>query len=258
MNEFEIKTVQSDAIKIFFNAMSKICKEGTLKIDKSGIKILRKEDGVLIWCKLLSENFESFTVSGVSYINVDFVMLQKITKLIQSNDVLVFKKKEGDDFWSIQMLDHEKNKNNSFQIKLIEREQDELYIPPAEFEMELCMPSCEFKNILNQMKVISPDKIEIKSTPESKLIIKGEGESVNSEYILGERHGGLLYNLSNYSEVSGSFPYEKLLYCIGFTNLCNLIYIYIKNDYPLVIKYDIANLGSLKLVFASSLDDESS
>ena len=31
------------------------------------------------------------------------------------------------------------------------------------------------------------------------------------------------------------------------TNLCNLLHMYIKNDYPLVIKYDIANLGHIKL-----------
>jgi len=34
------------------------------------------------------------------------------------------------------------------------------------------------------------------------------------------------------------------------TNLCPAIEIYLKNDYPLIIRYTVANLGEVKLVLA--------
>ena len=50
----------------------------------------------------------------------------------------------------------------------------------------------------------------------------------------------------------------SLKYLILFTkctNLCNLIHIYIKNDYPLIIKYNIASIGDIKLCLAPNTND---
>ena len=35
--------------------------------------------------------------------------------------------------------------------------------------------------------------------------------------------------------------------------MCNQIHIYIKNDYPLVITYSVANLGDIKLCLAPNV-----
>ena len=249
MSSFEIKTVQSGAMRIYFNAISKVCKRGTFKIDSTGIKILKQCEGLFIHSKLLSENFESFVVKGVSTITIDLQNLQKITKLIHNNDTLVFKKNENDNFWSLEMNNCEKNTLKIFKIDLIDDSYDEIYIPPLEFETELSIPSCDFKTLLAEMKVLSPKILEIKSI-ENKLIFKCENEKVSIEYIVGEAENGLKYNLTYHNEIKACFPFDKLLYCIGFTDLCNLIHIYIKKDFPLVIKYDIATLGSLKLAFS--------
>ena len=39
----------------------------------------------------------------------------------------------------------------------------------------------------------------------------------------------------------------NLGYFIKCTNLCSQIEIYLENDLPLVVKYDVASLGSIKL-----------
>ena len=40
MSSFDIKTVQSGAIKVFFTAISKIFENGTLLINETGIKMM--------------------------------------------------------------------------------------------------------------------------------------------------------------------------------------------------------------------------
>ena len=48
----------------------------------------------------------------------------------------------------------------------------------------------------------------------------------------------------------------SLKYLVLFTkctNLCNLIHMYIKNDYPLIIKYTVANLGDIKLCLSPNV-----
>ena len=40
------------------------------------------------------------------------------------------------------------------------------------------------------------------------------------------------------------------------TNLCNSIQIFLKNDYPLIIKYTVASLGEIKLCLAPKCNAE--
>ena len=46
------------------------------------------------------------------------------------------------------------------------------------------------------------------------------------------------------------FSLKYLMLLTKCTNLCNQINLYIKNDYPIVIKYNVASLGEIKLCLA--------
>ena len=48
----------------------------------------------------------------------------------------------------------------------------------------------------------------------------------------------------------GSFFLKNLNYFIKCTNLCNHIEIYLANDLPLIVKYNVASLGAIKLGLA--------
>ena len=50
--------------------------------------------------------------------------------------------------------------------------------------------------------------------------------------------------------VQGIFALKHLVLFTKCTNLCNQIEMYLKNDYPLIIQYNVANLGSIKLCLA--------
>ena len=49
--------------------------------------------------------------------------------------------------------------------------------------------------------------------------------------------------------IQSDFNYKNILKCCEFTNLCNLLKIYFKKDFPIVFIYSIANLGDMKLLF---------
>ena len=50
--------------------------------------------------------------------------------------------------------------------------------------------------------------------------------------------------------MSSSFSLKNLNYFIKCTNLCNQIEIYLANDLPLIVKYNVASLGAIKLGLA--------
>lgn len=50
--------------------------------------------------------------------------------------------------------------------------------------------------------------------------------------------------------VQGIFQLKHLVLFTKCTSLCPSIEMYLKNDYPLILKYTVANLGEIKLVLA--------
>jgi proliferating cell nuclear antigen len=50
--------------------------------------------------------------------------------------------------------------------------------------------------------------------------------------------------------VQGVFSLKNLSYFIKCTNLCNQIEMYLENDLPLIVKYNVASLGEIKLCLA--------
>ena len=50
--------------------------------------------------------------------------------------------------------------------------------------------------------------------------------------------------------IQGEFSLKNLSYFIKCTNLCSQIEIFLANDMPLVVKYNVASLGEIKLCLA--------
>jgi proliferating cell nuclear antigen len=51
--------------------------------------------------------------------------------------------------------------------------------------------------------------------------------------------------------IQGEFSLKNLGYFIKCTNLCSQIELYLENDLPLVVKYDVASLGKIMLCLSS-------
>jgi proliferating cell nuclear antigen len=83
------------------------------------------------------------------------------------------------------------------------------------------------------------------------------GDFASQETILGETTNGLKFNQvsSEDKPVQGMFSLKYLMLFTKCTNLCNQINLYIKNDYPIVIKYNVASLGEIKLCLAPNTTD---
>ena len=71
-----------------------------------------------------------------------------------------------------------------------------------------------------------------------------------SQYILGLGKYKIRHQLKHL--------YYNLKHLVMFTkctNLCNTIELYMKNDFPIVIKFQVGSLGTLKLAIAPKLKD---
>ena len=256
---FNIKTVQSGAFRVLVESLKEILTDTNIIFDKTGIKLIATDTSqiVLIHMKLHAENFEYFYCEKKTTIGVNMMNMFKLIKVMSNNDVLsLFIEKDNPNRLGIKINNVEKNVQTLFKMNLLDISEDEISIPPAKFETELTLPSSDFQKIIRDMTNIG-ENIEIKSVG-STLILNCDGDFANQETILCETQEGLSFSKSTAPEkpIQGIFSLKYLLLFTKCTNLCNLIHMYIKNDYPLVIRYDVANLGHIKLCLSPNIQND--
>jgi proliferating cell nuclear antigen len=248
-----IKTVQSGAIRILIEALKEILTDGNFIFDESGIKLMAMDStsSILIHMKLEACNFEFFYCPKKVITGVNMLNLFKLIKTMNNSETLtLFIEKNNENQLGIRIHNAEKNSQTTYKLNLLDIDIDNINIPPTEFVTELTFPSNDFQKIIRDMINIG-ENIEIKSIGE-KLILNCSGDFASQETILGKTNNGLVFNhtASLDSPVQGVFSLKYLILFTKCTNLCNQIHFYIKNDYPLVIRYSVASLGDIKLCLA--------
>ena len=100
--------------------------------------------------------------------------------------------------------------------------------------------------------------IEIKSVS-NKLMFSCKGDFAQQETILGETDNGMCIEKTCEEDtmliVQGVYELKNLVLFTKCTNLCNNIEIFMKNDYPLVIKYTVASLGHIHLCLTPIIEN---
>jgi len=259
---FHIQTVQTGAFRILIEALKEILTDTNLIFDSTGIKLIATDNSkiVLIHMKLHSENFEHYHCKDKVKIGINMNNLFKLIKVMNNNDILSLYINENDpNKLGIRIMNEDKNSQTSFKMNLLDISEEEIKIPPAEFETELTLPSSDFQKLIRDMTNIG-DCVDIKSVSDS-LIFECVGDFASQETILNEaqdknKSEGLKFSVTTDPDkpIQGVFSLKYLVLFTKCTNLCNLIHMYIKNDYPLIIKYTVANLGDIKLCLSPNVD----
>lgn len=259
-NVLTIKTVQIAPFRILMAALKDILLDTNITFTKEGIRIVNmdKTHTILVHLFLKAENFEFYECKyNKIVIGVNMLHLFKLITSIENDDTLTLYI-ENDDYTDGVVTDLGlKFENGDIKqckiqkLRLIEPESEELAIPEnISFSCVINMPSSDFQKIIRDLANIS-EKLEIKSVGE-ELIFKCLGQFAKAEIRRIETSGNMQFlQKQNTSKIiQGEFSLKNLVYFIKCTNLCNQIEIYLENNLPLIVKYNVASLGEIKLCLA--------
>lgn len=250
-----IVTVQSIILKCTFEAIKEILPDTNIEISSTGIRILSMDPTrtTLVHLQLHAEKFETFHCTHKQKIGVNMVNLFKLIKTITNNDTLtLFIDKYDMNHLGIKIENDQKKASTIFKLNLMDLSDEDLRVPPAKFSSVISMKSTDFQKIIRDMSNIA-DEIEIKSVA-GQLILHCIGEFAKQETILGESNddGGMTLqnNDDNIEIIQGVFSLKYLALFTKCTNLCQNIQIYLKNDYPLIVCYEVGSIGTCSMCLA--------
>lgn len=284
VNILEIKTTQAMAIKIVTEPISSLIKDATFdfypyyieddtetdetdETDKpeetekkktiGGIvlKELNKTAKILCYMKLNADQFDVYKYNYKKKklsLGIDIENLLKCLRCMSQFDTMTWIVDDEDmNKLSIILESSERKEKKIFGLNLLDIEEDRYDIDPIDFPYLITLPSQDFHKYCKDMVQVT-NEMEIKVTS-NKLIFSGKGEMGTINFEVGETNGGLqiVSTTNNLNEiVQGLFDLKFLIIFTKCTNLCNLVTLYLKNDYPIIVAYQIAALGEIKFVLS--------
>jgi proliferating cell nuclear antigen len=254
-NYLELKTVQACSFKILIEALKELLTDTCFEFDQSGLKIIAMDTShiVLVHLKLEASKFEYFFCKKKISVGINMLNLHKLIKTINSNDTLTLFMDETDiNHIGIKIENNEKNTKTTYKLNLLDLDNPHISIDPTQFNSVITLPSTDFQKICRDMSNVS-EYVEIKNIG-NQLIFSCKGDFCSQETILSDNNSSCSTPKGN-EIVQGIFKLKYLVLFTKCTNLCNTIELYLKNDYPLIIKYAVASLGEIKLAIAPSQFD---
>jgi proliferating cell nuclear antigen len=260
--KLELRTTQAVAFKLLVEALKELLIDTSIEFDDTGMKIVAVDTShiVLVHIKLDANKFEQYYCEGKVVVGLNMMNLHKLLKTINNNNILsLFIDRDDVNHLGIRIDNSEKNTRSVYKLNLMDLDQEEISANTSEFSNVVTLPTCDFQKICRDMHYIS-EFMEIRSV-QNQLIFSCKGEFCSQETVIscntnsasasasaGGVGGGGVSDES--SIVQGVFSLKHLVLFTKCTNLCNTMELYLKNDFPLIVKYDVSSIGSIRLVLA--------
>lgn len=276
VNILELKTTQTGHIKTLIDTLNSLLTDVNLifypfyvneeenddedneknrKIGGVVIKELNKTSSILIHCKLDADQFDYYKYNykyPKLVIGINLSNFLKCIKCMTHFDTMTWRVDDEDINKLVMILQNEKEKK-IFKMNLMDIEDANYEIEPVTFPYCIKLDSQDFQKYCKDISS-GTDKIDIKCT-EDNLFLSGKGELGIIDFELSKSKGGLSIEKNDNEMddiVQGLFELKYLIIFTRCTSLCTKVNLYLKNNYPLIVKYSVAALGEIKLVLSPS------
>lgn len=260
----EIKTVQTPSIKTVFESLKDILIDANLRFSKDGIKIVEANPTKTLYVHMLLNNsFEKMVCKKNKIVGVNLTNLYKPMKTMNSSDVLTIKIKDDPvskktDVITLMIENSDKGKCLGCDIKLMDINIVNISLKDLDYDSAVTMPSEELQNICKAMLSFDIEVVDIKNIGQ---FLSFSGASDTGEYNYkyttdDDEHADIVIKPKSKSIVQGFFSLKYLAQFTKCTSLSSHVTLFLGNNMPITVKYDVGSMGVLKFVLAPKAEDK--
>ena len=251
---FRIRTVKAAPFRTLIEAIKDILTDANLEFDSNGLKVMAMDGThtILVHLRLQADRFDEFYCPQRSIVGINMINFFKLVKTMSNSESIVLYMKKSDmTKLCIEILNGEKQMVTHFALNVIDLDVVPMEIPPVQFSSIITMPSTDFQKIIRDMHTLG-DVVEIQSASQ-ELAFRCKGDYAEQETIFSIGQNGMSHSKVGKEIVQGNFFLKHLVLFTKCTSLCSDISLYLKNDYPIIVEYNVAGLGEIKLALAPAL-----
>lgn len=149
------------------------------------------------------------------------------------------------------------SKKREFKIKLLEIDEEALPIPDAEFKCVFTMTSTEFQRLCRDLVAVDPDHVTVEATADM-LKWTANGVDASMEVVLGtnnEFSAGICLETPASIAISNKYSLKYLTMFTKATPLCSAFRIHLAPNFPIILDYEVTDLGLLRFCLAPKICD---
>jgi len=200
-------------------------------------------------------------------LGVNMSNLFKLIKFLNNDDELhIIYNKNSLNKLNLQYVSKFKRLTSDYYLNLLDLKDENIMIGKQNYDFVISMPSGDFHSLIKNMSTIS-DKVNIifnSNNNNYSLIFKCGGEfasqisEFNGSTSQNENNGNTINVTKNEEDidepnnniVQGEYELKALSLFSRCQTMCPVIELYIKNVSPLIIKYRIADMGTVHLIIS--------
>lgn len=259
----KIVTLQPGNFKALFGILKENnVVEANISITQDGMEILEMDPTHIIIAHVLlnASNFDSFYCREPIKIGVDTVNLTKILKGVGTKDILTLFvedcKDQTDTSISFGLLIENSTKGQSSKIHIdtMDVNDRQLDVPELNYPYHVQLPSSDLQSIATNLKNMGGDVIKLLFHKDTlQFFTRGEIGVLETTRLKTTKEDSSIKIQKN--KMSGDDSaiieiYVKLEKLVEFTKcscLSPMVTIYLKNDFPVFLEYDVGSLGFIRL-----------
>jgi len=256
---FEAKLVQGSMWKKILEAIKDLLNEAIFDCGSTGITLQAMDSShvSLVSLSMSSEGFDTYRCDRNISMGIPLPSLCKIMKCSGNDDIITMKASDEPDNVQLVFESPNQEKVSDYEMKLVDLDTEHLGIPDTEYSCIVKMPSGEFQRICRDLSQLG-DSVVIACTKEGvKFSASGE---------LGTGNIKLSQNANTDKEedavtvdmneaVCLTFALRYLNFFTKATPLSSKVTLSMSAGVPLVVEYEIENLGFLRYYLAPKIED---
>jgi proliferating cell nuclear antigen len=241
------------------------------------ITALNTSSNILVRLHLEADKFCSYVCRPSEnkpyvMIGVNMSNLFKLIKFLNNDDemFMIYDKRSTNQL-NLRYVAKAKKLTTDYYLNLLDLSEENYKIERQQFDFIITIPSNDFHTLVKNMGVIA-DKVDIKFINTSDgytLSFTCRGEFASQVSVFNGKADGStnedMINVSRYDDeqmvdenmvIQGVYEIKSLSLFSRCSSLCPTIDLHIKNDSPLLIKYRVADMGSVYLILSPSTDED--
>lgn len=261
---FEARTIKSIFFKYLFETIKGYIKDLNFVFTPEGIRITKQDTSANMWITytfLGAENFEYYNCKEKQIVGIEVSEFYKLIKNVNVKDSITLSlEQDNPNSLCITLENSSQGKIKKYYLPILFLEDKPFKLGDIQSDHCISLPSKTFQEIIKEMSGFGSDRIEILSYSKQLVFTNfGEKTKLSSEItlrqidpteneIVDDNVKRITYEQSSDTIIKGDFSLHYLNYFIKATSMSPYMKIYMENDKPLVLEWNIGDLGVFRVV----------
>lgn len=257
---FEARLEKADVLKKTMDALKDLIKEAVWDVSAQGLSLQSMDSShvSLVQVTLRTEGFETFRCDKNLALGVNMDTMNKLMKCASNDDSITLKSEDNGDLLTMIFESKNGEKTSEFEMKLMDLDIEQLGIPEQEYSCTIKMPSSEFMRVCKDLSNIG-ESVNV-TVVKGGVNFSAKGDIGNAKIHVAESS-----NVDNEKDavtvevsepVNLTFALRYLNFFTKATPLSSQVILSLSPEVPLVVEYDIEDIGHVKYFLAPKIENE--